>query len=118
MLKQHGGGLSDPARRFLERLQQRVSGTFTSSEAKERETGSKSSVYGWLHELHEAGFLELVDARRGSAPAKWEFAGKTPDDAEITILPTVEQAFLGMNGEMLGESSWRHGDKSQPIAAQ
>ena len=52
-----GNGLSEPARRFFDRLQAWASGTFTSAEAKKRERNSKSSVHGWLNELHEAGLL-------------------------------------------------------------
>jgi hypothetical protein len=116
MMKQLGGGLSDPARRFFERLQKRLSGTFTSSEAKKDETGSKTAVYGWLHELHEAGFLEQVEARRGSAPAKWEFTAKTPDDASTTILPPVSEVFA--EKERLAGSTWNNGHKPQLIEAQ
>src|SRR5262245_43066011 len=43
-----GSGLSDPARRFHERLGTRVAGEFTTTEARRRETSSKSAVSGWL----------------------------------------------------------------------
>jgi hypothetical protein len=117
MMKQLGGGLSDQARRFLERLQTWATGSFTTTEAKSHESGCKSSVYGWLHELHEAGVLEQEQVGRGSAPAKWRLTGKTLDETEKSILPTVEEVFgVSTNGE--GDSTWKRGHKPQLLAAQ
>jgi hypothetical protein len=118
MARQLGGGLSDQACRFLERLKKWAVGEFTSTEAKGKETGCKSSVHGWLNDLNEAGFLQQVEVGRGRTPAKWQLTGKTLDDTEISILPSVEQVFGETNGEMLDESPWNHGDKSQLVEAQ
>jgi hypothetical protein len=86
-----GDKVSDPARRFFDRLVMWARGEFTTSEAKGRETSSKSAVYGWLAELHDAGMLELVLAGRGRTPARWKLIGNSPDDGGPTGLPAVEE---------------------------
>jgi hypothetical protein len=102
------GKLSDPARRFYDRLAGWATGDFTTSEAKTHEVGSKSAVYGWLHDLHEAGMLEMVEAPRGRLPARWRLAGTTSDDTLGAGLPTVEQVFP--------ELTWNHGQNPEPVA--
>src|SRR5262249_47288484 len=70
-----GNGLSDPARRFHERLRAWAAGMeFTTTEAKRREKSSKSAVAGWLAELHEAGLVELIQPGRGRKPSTWRLA--------------------------------------------
>jgi DNA-binding PadR family transcriptional regulator len=102
----------------LERLQTWASGTFTTTDAKQHEEGTKSAVYGWLHELQDAGFLEQEQAGRGSAPAKWRLTGKALDEAGKSILPTVEEVFVESTDEVFGESTWNNGHKPQLIEAQ
>ena len=86
-----GGRLSDPARRFRERLASKwAAATFTTTDAKKHETMSKSSVYGWLKELHEAGCVEMVDPPRGSSPATWRLADGDAGDGGALILPEWE----------------------------
>jgi hypothetical protein len=105
-----GGGLSDPARRFFDRLQTWAAGqTFTSTEAKGKERNCKSSVYGWLHELHEAGLVEVVQPARGKQPATWRLTGNQPVDGGLTALPALEMVFP--------DPSWKHGNDAQPVAA-
>ncbi|HUT14125.1 MAG TPA: hypothetical protein VMY42_26790, partial [Thermoguttaceae bacterium] len=64
-----GGRLSDPARRFYERLPEWFGPEeeFTVQDAMAREQGSRSSVYGWIHVLHDGGFLEKTEGQRGRA---------------------------------------------------
>jgi hypothetical protein len=88
-----GGGVSDPARRFYRGLEKWATGEFITDQAKQHESNCKSSVYGWLHELHEAGVVELVEASRGSRPARWKLTGSPPDDPACVTLPTVEAVF-------------------------
>src|SRR5262249_56267771 len=100
-----GGQLSDPARRFFDRLQKWATGAFTSTEAKQRDSNSKSSVHNWLAELHDAGLVNLVESGRGRTPATWKPSGTSPDDAGSTCLPAVEELFPG--------SGWQHGRKPE-----
>jgi hypothetical protein len=89
-----GGGLSDPALRFFERLAQRVTSPFNTTEAWKAETYSKEAVRGWLGELYEAGLVKVVSESRGRAPTVWELTGNDPETCQV--LPTMEQVF-GLN---------------------
>jgi hypothetical protein len=86
-----GGGLSDPALRFFERLSQRVTGPFNTTEAWKAETYSREAVRGWLGELYEAGLVKVVSESRGRAPTVWELTGNDPEMCQV--LPTMEQVF-------------------------
>jgi hypothetical protein len=101
-----GGGTSDPARRFHERLREWTSNEFTTTEARRREKSSKSAVSGWLAELHEAGRIELVEAGRGRTPATWRLSGPA-DLAEDRQLPTVQEVFPNSAGT--------HGREAQTV---
>jgi hypothetical protein len=101
-----GGGLSDPAQRFFDRLRTWAHDTFSSTEAKKKERNCKSSVHAWLHELHEAGIVELVEEARGRAPTRWRLSGNTPDDASGGGLPEVHAVFP--------DSTWQHGHNAEP----
>jgi hypothetical protein len=101
-----GGGISDPARRVYERLRTWTSNQFTTTEARRRETSSKSAVAGWLAELHDAGLIELVEPGRGRTPATWRLSGPA-DFADDRHLPTVEEVFP--------ESAWTHGREAQTV---
>jgi hypothetical protein len=90
--RQLGGRVSDGALRFLDRLRGwvAVQQDFTAREAKTREEQSKSSVYGWLSELHEAGLLEKVEGQRGRSPATWRRVADSTDPTAAAVLPPVE----------------------------
>lgn len=90
-----GGRLSDPARRFLDRLREWFAPEepFSKREVVQHETGSRSSVYGWLAELADAGAVELVEEQRGRLPAKWKLGQGSGDADEGGMLPTLEQVF-------------------------
>ena len=90
-----GGRLSDPARRFLARLRDWYSldDIFTKRDATRQETASKSSVYGWISELHDAGILEQAEAGRGRAAAKWQLSVEGAEAEESALLPTCEKLF-------------------------
>jgi hypothetical protein len=69
------GGVSKPAERF-EQAMLRIfpRGTkFSTPMARAAETKSKSSVCGWLKELHEVGRVEEVEPSRGNRAAWWQF---------------------------------------------
>jgi hypothetical protein len=102
-----GGRVSDPARRFYDRLAKWATEEFTSNQAKSRETSSKSAVYGWLTELHEAGLVEMVEASRGRTPARWKLTGSAPDEGVRAALPSVEAVFP--------ESTWQHGHNTKTV---
>jgi hypothetical protein len=104
-----GGGVSASPRRLLDRLTRWGRSEFTSKEAADRDAGSsKSSVYGWLAELHEAGALEQTAPSRGRCPARWRLTGHDPEPGD-TLLPTVEDIFPGL------VQGWNHGHNTQSV---
>lgn len=105
-----GGGLSDPAGRFFERLLRWVVGEFTTREAVAKEDGCKSAVYGWLSELHDNGLVEMVNPSRGRVPATWRVSGSRPEDPAEMSLPSVEQVFPDI--------SRKHGLKLETVVQQ
>jgi hypothetical protein len=94
-----GGRLSDPSRRFFERLAEwfNVGHVFTTRDAAKKEKASRRSVVDWLSELHDAGLIELKEPRRGPVPAKWERIAVSPDapGCDCPDLPTLEAVFPG-----------------------
>jgi len=91
--RQLGGRVSDGAVRFLDRLRAWFSAgdEFTTADAKKHETQSKSSVYGWVNELHDAGLLEKVAEHRGNSPAKYRLTAESADPDAAAVLPPVEK---------------------------
>jgi DNA-binding transcriptional ArsR family regulator len=89
MLRILGGGLSEPARRFYDRLKTWATAPFTSSDARKKETHSQSSVKSWLSELREAGLVEVIEEKRGRSPATWKVTDVTPEERARTVLPEV-----------------------------
>ncbi len=92
MARQLGGRISEPAMRFLERLREWFGAEeiFTTPVAKRKESRSKSSVYGWLAELHDAGMVDKVEAQRGNRAAQWRLSSNAPDPNAAAVLPPVE----------------------------
>jgi hypothetical protein len=92
MARQLGGRISEPAARFLGRLRGwfEPEETFTSRDAKAKESQARSSVYGWLAELHEAGAVDKVAVQRGNQPAQWRLSSDAPDPDAAAVLPPVE----------------------------
>jgi hypothetical protein len=92
-------GISDPARRFYEALAKRWPYTagevasFKTTDAKKLATSSKSAVYGWLADLHDAGAVELVEEGRGRKPATWRLTATPPAEGAGLALPAVEVLF-------------------------
>ena len=89
-----GGGISDGARRMYDRLQTWAQGTFTTTEAanKEKAVLSDKSVRSYLSELARRGWLENVEEGRGPKPAKWRLPDAAPED-QGAMLPPVEEVF-------------------------
>jgi hypothetical protein len=102
-----GGGVSDPTQRFYDRLRERVgtADVFSTSEAKRDEPNSRSSVYGWLSELHDAGFVEMVSESKGKKPATWKLTDKAATADELSPLPAPATVFP--------EIDWTLGRKTQ-----
>ena len=91
MARQLGSSISDPAARFSTRLREWFGGAvFTTPTAKAKETRSKSSVYGWVAELHEAGLLTKQQRQRGSQAAEWQLPEDATDPSTAAVLPQVE----------------------------
>jgi hypothetical protein len=86
-----GGGISEPARRFHERLRGWFGlAQFTTKDARMKEQASRASVHDWLSELNAAGAVELVEPGRGSLPATWRLCDLTPDG---DVLPSETTLF-------------------------
>ena len=89
------GGISEPARRFHERLGAWFGlGQFTSRDARMKEQASPASVYVWLSELNVGGAVELIEPARGSRPASWHLS-HLPQDRDV--LPTENELFAREN---------------------
>ena len=95
MARQLGGRISEPAARFLGRLREWFGdkGEFSKPDAKKRETGSTSAVYGWVGELVGAGLVEQVEGQRGRQAARYRLTGDAPDPDAAAVLPPVEKVF-------------------------
>jgi hypothetical protein len=94
-----GGGVSEAARRFYDRLGGwwPAPNSFTTSEAKKNESSSRSSVYGWLRDLADAGYVEQVAESRGRSAATWRLATTMPGETNPAGLPAPEAIFPGMD---------------------
>jgi len=100
--RQLGGGLSDPARRYFERLEAWVSGEFTTRDARKKDSASGRAVTGWLSELADVDVVDQLEPHKGSKPARWKLTGVAPSDAagDCPTLPTVE--------DVISEGEFRH----------
>lgn len=89
-----GRRVSDPARRFLDRLRQWFAAgeAFTTRDAVKRESCSRSAVYGWLSELADAGLVARAQEPYGRTPGKWELTD-TVDEPADCVLPAIEKVF-------------------------
>jgi hypothetical protein len=96
-----GESLSDPARRFLERLLAEVDDPidplpvpFTAKDVRRRLKTGRSTVAGFLSELEDKGFLDVAEvgaAGRGRPPKAWKPTGR--DGEDVDVLPPVEELF-------------------------
>lgn len=101
-----GESLSDPARRFLERLLGEVDCPvdplpvpFTAKDVRRRLNVQRSTTAGFLAELEDKGFLdpaEIAAGGRGRPPKAWKPTGRDADD--VDVLPPVEQLFPERSG--------------------
>ncbi|MBA4063442.1 MAG: hypothetical protein C0501_06970 [Isosphaera sp.] len=103
--------MSDSAIQFFENLKGWATGEFTTRDATQKESASRSSVYSRLSELHDAGAVEQVEAGRGRTPAKWKLSGREPDPG-AAVLPTVKAVFPDLHPARNRESN------TQPSEAQ
>lgn len=94
-LSRHEGGLSEGARRFGDTLRKEagIGRVFTTREAKAWEGAARSSVHGWLGELHDAGLLDLVEQGKGRTPSTWKLVAVGDDGLGQVILPPAEELF-------------------------
>jgi hypothetical protein len=96
-----GESLSDPARRFLDRLLAEADdpidplpAPFTAKDVRRRLKTGRSTVAGFLSELEDKGFLDPTEAAaggRGRPPKAWKPTGRDGDD--VDVLPPVEKLF-------------------------
>jgi hypothetical protein len=101
-----GESLSDPARRFLDRLLAEVHdpidplpSPFTAKDVRHRLKTARSTAAGFLSELEDKGFLDPAEAAgggRGRPPKAWKPTGR--DGEHVDVLPTVEE-ILPRGGE-------------------
>ncbi len=91
MAERLGERLSDGAARFLAELVSAFgSMQFTSKQAHKATTASKSTAYGWLAELHDGGFLDMVEAGRGRMPTTWAVVETNSASDAASYLPSME----------------------------
>lgn len=91
-----GHRISDPARRFYDRLRKWFTANeeFTTRDAMNQESCSRSAVYGWLAELSDAGLIERAQDSYGRNPAKWKIIDPARDPEDDCVLPPPEKVFL------------------------
>ena len=88
-----GRRLSKSAQRFFCRLRDWFDQCeFTTREAERKEETSRSSVYGWIKELHDYGLLVRTQPHAGQRPAVWRLSNSEVIDA-ISALPSPEELF-------------------------
>ncbi len=91
MAERLGERLSDGAARFLAELVSAFGQMqFTSKEAHKAVTASKSTAYGWLSQLHDSGFLNMVEAGRGRMPTVWTITKANSTSDAASYLPSAE----------------------------
>jgi hypothetical protein len=97
-----GESLSDPGRRFLERVLAEVDDPidplptpFTAKDLRRRLSNvGRSTIGGFLSELEDKGFLDPTEAApvgRGRPPKAWKPTGR--DGEDLDVLPPVEKLF-------------------------
>lgn len=97
-----GESLSDPARRFLERLLAEVDDPldplpcpFTAADVRARVKAGRSTTFGFIGELEDKLLLERVEtapaAGRGRPPKAWKPTYREVEAADL--LPPVEEVF-------------------------
>jgi hypothetical protein len=101
-----GGGISEPAIRFHERLATcgALNVTFSTTEASKALKVQQRSVTSYLSELCDFGAVDQIEPSRGNKPAKWQLESMTigPGCPE---LPAVSDVFSG--------DTYRHSDSTQ-----
>jgi hypothetical protein len=88
MARSIGGGISDGAKRLWSRLTW-PAGRFTSTEVYRREDFSDRACRGWLIELADGGFINVIEAKRGAATV-YELVDGAPDPESVSQLPAIE----------------------------
>ncbi len=106
-----GESLSDPVRRFLERLLAEVDDPidplgipFTAKDVRRRVKMPRSTVAGFLSELEDKGFLDAAEVGavgRGRPPKGWKPTGR--DGEDVDVLPPVEEMFSLRGGNELAK---------------
>ena len=98
-----GESLSDPARRFLDRLIAEVDDPidplptpFTAKTVRQRLTTGSTTTNGYLAELEDKGFLDRADAAptgKGRPAKAWRPTGR--DGEGVDVLPPLAEMFPG-----------------------
>jgi hypothetical protein len=102
-----GGRLSDPARRFYERLRGwfSIGDVFSTRDVVQRErSATDRAVRGWLLNLHDASLIDQVEPRRGSIPANWKLSSDRVDEIgrDCPGLPAIQDVFPGIDFRQSG----------------
>jgi hypothetical protein len=93
MRRMVGGGISEPATRFGERLKTWFDDkTLTLPLATKKEKNCPRSVYGWVKELREAGVVERVSEAAGRTAATYRLTDLDPNKASY-VLPALGEIF-------------------------
>lgn len=101
-----GGRVSDGAKRLHDRMRTwQMPEDFTTKDVEKHSKLSDRAVRGYLSELCQGGYLELVEPGRGQKPHTWRMGSEEDIQEKGVDLPTVEQ--------VAGVSSLRSSDKAQ-----
>jgi len=94
LARQLGGGLSEPAKRFLVRLSPVVkSEPFTTRDIRKHLKDASRSVSGWLTELADLGAANVIEPQHGPKPAIWKLVGTLDDLVVGDMLPPMSVLF-------------------------
>jgi hypothetical protein len=89
-----GLGVSRPAANLFKRIRDNFdAASFTTAEAKRVAPGARSSVHGWLRELHEAELIDELLHGKGNQPSTWQVrpSAEAPTDNGPAVLPSTDK---------------------------
>lgn len=90
------GAISDGSEKLYHAIEERDGGEeFTTQDAKKWGKVPKSTIYGRLAELNDAGLIEQTQPGKGKVPAKWKRVSLTDDAASSSNLaiPSMNDVF-------------------------
>jgi hypothetical protein len=94
-----GTGLTPATQRFFRRLKKWAkTGEFTSTEARCKEKVSKPAVWGWLRELTDAGFVQVIERGHGNSPSSYRIVHGRQLKDDSFLLPSADEMSRAFRG--------------------